>query len=222
MDRFTEICYNNITLRRLCRDDRTILRKKGGDDVQKNRLTALTERLTRGTLPVLVARGILLAAVVLVCVFIFLNSAATAEESGGESLAVTKVLAEIAVKDYTHLPPEEQAEVLNGMHAYVRTAAHFSEYALLGFLVMLLVLSFDADFRPAFSRHWVRYPVAFGFCVLYAAGDEFHQLFVDGRVADVADVLIDSAGALFGCAVALALGVLISVICRRRAVRRFS
>ena len=190
--------------------------------MQCSRIRNCLRKLTAGSRAVRVLRGLTACAVLFVLVFIFLNSAATAEESGGESLAVTKVIAEIAVKDYTHLPPEEQAEVLNGMHAYVRTAAHFSEYALLGFLVMLLVLSFDTDFRPAFSRHWVRYPAAFGFCVLYAAGDEFHQLFVDGRVADVADVLTDSAGALFGCAVALVLGVLISVICRRRAARRLS
>ena len=32
----------------------------------------------------------------------------------------------------------------------------------------------------------------------YAASDEFHQLFVEGRAGRVSDVLIDSAGALAG------------------------
>jgi VanZ family protein len=33
---------------------------------------------------------------------------------------------------------------------------------------------------------------------LYAASDEFHQLFVPGRSGEVKDVLIDSAGAVTG------------------------
>ena len=185
--------------------------------MQKNRLTALTERLTRGTLPVLVARGILLAAVVLVCVFIFLNSAATAEESGGESMAVTEVIARITLRDFPKLPPEEQAEVLAGMHGWVRSAAHFAEYALLGFLCILLLLTYETDFCPVFSGHTKRYLLSFAFCVLYAVSDEIHQLFVDGRVADLSDVLVDSAGALFGSVLAVLFGFIFSGIRHRMA-----
>lgn len=36
------------------------------------------------------------------------------------------------------------------------------------------------------------------FCLLYAASDEIHQLFVQGRGAKATDVLIDSIGALIG------------------------
>ena len=35
-------------------------------------------------------------------------------------------------------------------------------------------------------------------CVLVAAGDEFHQSFVESRGASPWDVMIDSAGAIFG------------------------
>jgi VanZ family protein len=43
-------------------------------------------------------------------------------------------------------------------------------------------------------------PRAFAFCVtaLYALSDEFHQLFVPGRVADPVDLLFDGFGALVG------------------------
>ncbi|MFP5109854.1 VanZ family protein [Neobacillus sp. C211] len=37
-----------------------------------------------------------------------------------------------------------------------------------------------------------------GICVLFAVSDEFHQLFVAGRGAQVKDVFIDSAGAIVG------------------------
>ena len=42
------------------------------------------------------------------------------------------------------------------------------------------------------------------FCILYAASDEFHQLFVPGRAGLVTDVCIDSAGALLGILLFLA------------------
>ncbi|PGY12090.1 VanZ family protein [Bacillus sp. AFS031507] len=37
-----------------------------------------------------------------------------------------------------------------------------------------------------------------GICVLFAVSDEFHQLFVAGRGAQVKDVFNDSAGAMMG------------------------
>ena len=42
------------------------------------------------------------------------------------------------------------------------------------------------------------------FCILYAASDEFHQLFVPGRAGLITDVCIDSAGALLGILLFLA------------------
>jgi VanZ family protein len=45
--------------------------------------------------------------------------------------------------------------------------------------------------------------LAWGFCVLYAATDEFHQSFVPGRSAQVKDVGIDALGALVGLLLAL-------------------
>ncbi|NHC41026.1 VanZ family protein [Bacillus sp. MM2020_1] len=40
--------------------------------------------------------------------------------------------------------------------------------------------------------------LAIGICVLYAASDEFRQIFVPGRGPLVKDVFIDSAGAVVG------------------------
>ena len=44
---------------------------------------------------------------------------------------------------------------------------------------------------------------------LYAAGDEFHQMFTGGRSPQVRDVCIDSSGAAVGCLIAMAVMVLI-------------
>lgn len=69
----------------------------------------------------------------------------------------------------------------------VRKAAHMTEYAVLFFLL-----------RRALRLSGVRHPglAALPLCVLYAAGDEFHQSFTEGRGPSPVDVCIDGAGAL--------------------------
>lgn len=69
----------------------------------------------------------------------------------------------------------------------VRKAAHMTEYAVLFFLL-----------RRALRLSGVRRPglAALPLCVLYAAGDEFHQSFTEGRGPSPVDVCIDGAGAL--------------------------
>ena len=65
----------------------------------------------------------------------------------------------------------------------VRKAAHVTEYAILG---ALLVRALD---RPA---------AAAALAVAYAATDELHQHFVPGRTGAVVDVLIDAVGVIAG------------------------
>jgi VanZ family protein len=65
----------------------------------------------------------------------------------------------------------------------VRKLAHAAEYAILGALLV---------------RATGRVRLAFVLAVVYAASDEFHQSFVEGRVAAVHDVAIDAAGAALG------------------------
>jgi VanZ family protein len=79
-----------------------------------------------------------------------------------------------------------------GDHAVwvLRKCAHFTEYMLLFFLLQL-ALTTGIEGRKA--RWWAWLGV-----ILFAASDEFHQLFIPGRVGDVLDVAIDSAGGLMG------------------------
>ena len=92
---------------------------------------------------------------------------------------------------------------------FVRTAAHFIEFAGLAVLVFnALYWSFE-KFRPF---------LAFAISALYAVSDELHQLFVEGRSCQLTDILIDSAGALIGVAGALLLGRLILYFKGRRSV----
>lgn len=69
----------------------------------------------------------------------------------------------------------------------VRKAAHMTEYAVLFFLLRR-ALRLSGVSRPGLA--------ALPLCVLYAAGDEFHQSFTEGRGPSPVDVGIDGAGAL--------------------------
>ncbi len=82
-------------------------------------------------------------------------------------------------------------QVIGQAQFFVRKAAHFSIYALLGVLAML----------PSYVvfQKWGRSAIA-AWCVtlLFSASDEFHQTFVPGRSGEIRDVLIDAAGAALG------------------------
>jgi VanZ family protein len=69
-------------------------------------------------------------------------------------------------------------------HGFVRKAAHFTNYAIL----FWLLISGPLRERPYY---------ALGLCLLYALLDEGHQLFVTGRTPSLYDVALDSTGALF-------------------------
>jgi VanZ family protein len=77
-----------------------------------------------------------------------------------------------------------------------RKLIHFGEYALLCFLWWRALASVTGPRRAAL--------LAFLITSGYAATDEFHQTFVEGRHGNALDWVIDSAGA---AVVALRLGV---------------
>ena len=78
----------------------------------------------------------------------------------------------------------------------VRKAAHFTEYAVLGFFMGLQWVRRDGR-----SRFWLPE----GLCLAAACVDEGIQLFVSGRAGQLRDVCIDLCGATLGVLVALTL-----------------
>jgi VanZ family protein len=68
----------------------------------------------------------------------------------------------------------------------LRKLAHMTEYALLLFLLWRPLREIGSD-RSALVA-------AFAIALLYAASDEWHQSFVDGRHATPVDVVIDAVG----------------------------
>jgi VanZ family protein len=93
--------------------------------------------------------------------------------------------------------------------------AHASGYALLGILV---ARAFAGGFFRSLDTGAAASSVAI--TVLYAASDEWHQRFVPGRTADVADLAADAVGAFAAVAVLWACGILWPRSAERRASTR--
>ncbi len=68
-------------------------------------------------------------------------------------------------------------------------AWHATEYAI------LFAVTLEALKRATTWSRKTQILVAFGFCVLFAASDEWHQTFVPDRDGCLRDVVIDSVGA---------------------------
>ena len=82
--------------------------------------------------------------------------------------------------------PRTTPETLAVIHFITRKVAHFTEYAILGFLAA-------RAFRASTQRWFL---VSVCLVVVYALIDEYHQSFVPSRTASVFDSLIDIAGGL--------------------------
>jgi VanZ family protein len=105
--------------------------------------------------------------------------------------------------------PHASEPELRFLHGIVRKAAHLTEYFVLG---LLLFRAFRRD-SPG-NQKWRWATLSLLACVLFAAGDEFHQLFVSTRTASIVDVGIDSLGGFLAqCAM---------LVKQRRRVVRYS
>ena len=132
---------------------------------------------------------VLLCLTVLCLVFIFFNSlqnaASSSRQSGRLVTFVTNVIHSLTGKTaesgvVTHL---------------IRKAAHFSEFALLGFLGTSTVAAFRHKVYGSVQQ------IAF-WGLLAAVTDEFLQGFSAGRSPEVKDVFLDLAGFLTGLVLA--------------------
>ncbi|SOC38481.1 VanZ family protein [Ureibacillus acetophenoni] len=124
-------------------------------------------------------------AVVLWMAFIFYMSHQPAHVSNELSKEVAKV---IAVNFDMVANEEFQLGSFNGM---IRKYAHFFLYLVLGLVVIF-------SLNKTGMRGTKAVLLSIAICVVFAITDEWHQLFVPGRGAQISDVLIDSCGAIVG------------------------
>ena len=139
------------------------------------------------TSPWLIAFRILFSVALVGCIcFIFRNSMENATVSSARSQAAMQYLN--ALLGRIHLGPLSE-------HV-IRKLAHFAEYMMEGFLLMLCL----RVYTPRFVRH-VSWPLLGGMTT--ALADETIQLGSTGRTAQVTDVWIDMGGVISGLLVAL-------------------
>lgn len=146
----------------------------------------------RTSLWVIAGRVVFTVALIGCIAFIFSNSLQIADVSEGASGRVLGILQGIL----RHLGLPGAADRLT-MHI-VRKLAHFCEYLLEGFLLMLCLRVYTRHF----FKH-VSWPVLGG--LLTALTDETIQLFVPGRSGQVTDIWIDFSGVMTGLLVGLIL-----------------
>ncbi len=137
-------------------------------------------------------RSILLIILLGTFLIIFGFSSQDAEESGGLSSNIAKLL----LKQVYHDDIEDKEEILERTEKVIRKIAHFSIYTLVGFLLMSFVSTYQLKENK-------RIIISLSVGVLYAASDEIHQLFIPGRSGQITDVILDSMGVLLGILVVL-------------------
>lgn len=131
--------------------------------------------------------------VAVVAYIIFQFSCDTAEESAEVSGSLLDVIIEFIGRYISH--------------NMLRKIAHFCEFAALGFFTA-------SAFRFSFCKVKFFFPLIP--CVLYAASDEIHQIFVPGRAFGVFDIFIDSCGSLTGILVFLLLIFIIEKLINKK------
>lgn len=156
------------------------------------------------TSPWLIAWRVIFTFALIGCiVFIFSNSLQIADVSEGASGRVLGILQGIL----RHLGLPGAADRLT-MHI-VRKLAHFCEYTLEGFLLMLCMRVYTRNYI------WhISVPLLGG--VLTALADETIQIYSPGRSSQVTDVWLDSAGVLAGILAALMLMALCGLLFHHR------
>ena len=118
-------------------------------------------------------------------IFIFGNSLMPGSVSGEHSDAVTKLL------EYIIFFVFQVQMDLSNLTFMLRKAAHFLEFALLGFFVIRALLERELPLNKAVI-------LALMISVFVGVVDESIQYFVPGRAMSVFDMLIDASGATLG------------------------
>ena len=148
-------------------------------------------------------RWIFLGMTVLWMGFIFGMSGSTGDQSQETSGRLASLVQQLFFQNWETLPEEEFLAALGQLNFFLRKLAHFTEFAVLGGLVSLVLMTFQKPFG-------FRFGMSLLVGALYAVTDELHQLFVSARSAALFDVLVDTAGVFSGCVVVLGFFAMIA------------
>ena len=111
-------------------------------------------------------------------IIIFIMSSFNAEDSANQSNFIVNIISNIF-----------NIENVKLLSLIIRKLAHFTEYLILGTLVINMFTKNNAK---------KTYLLSILLCIIYAISDEIHQIFVPGRACQLKDILIDSVGSITG------------------------
>ena len=160
-------------------------------------------------------RGILLIFILAVCSGIFMFSNQQGEKSNSTSDVFTVKIVDILSKD-KELSKKEYNELFREVRFWVRKAAHFSIYTILGMFIMTIIGTFTIS---NIKRSIISILIGF----IYATTDELHQYFVPERSAEFRDVCIDTSGIILGIFIVLIIETIVikisKIIKRKKMVK---
>ena len=143
-------------------------------------------------------------AVLIWMMVIFCFTAQNGDESGDLSSGVTHLV--MTVLNQLFQLEWSQAELLEMVSIWdypIRKLAHMTEFGILAVLIFIAIKNYKIV-----DTTKKRYLFAWLAAVVYAATDEFHQLFVPGRSGNLFDVCVDATGVTIAlCLVAAILAL---------------
>ena len=111
-------------------------------------------------------------------IIIFIMSSFNAEDSANQSNFIVNIISNIF-----------NIENVKLLSLIIRKLAHFTEYLILGTLVINMFTK---------NNDKKTYLLSILLCIIYAISDEIHQIFTPGRACQITDILIDSVGSITG------------------------
>lgn len=143
---------------------------------------------------------LLLSLAIIWMALIFKLSGMNSKNSNGKSTDIISIFIEDTLditNEYgitsSHPTDAKLDKAANLINAPMRKVIHASVYFVLAFFVMtFLNIIFDH------KKYILSIIITLIICASFAASDEYHQTFVNGRTGQVLDVLIDTAGAIVG------------------------
>ncbi len=143
---------------------------------------------------------------------IFIFSSQNGETSSNTSGTVVTFITDTFIPDFDEYSSAKQQDIIDTITLIIRKGAHFTEYAILGFLSFFTMITFiwkkhvpttTVKYGELFRKKRTNYGIiSLIFTCLYAISDELHQGFVADRSPAILDVIIDTAGGLAGIFVA--------------------
>ena len=161
----------------------------------------------------IILRCVLTALCLLVFAWIFSNSLKSGDSSSKQSQAVVDSIQSAAGA----IAPDSGIANATGkeyekLHMDIRTLAHFSEFALLGALLIWCYFSYTN------KKRFLIVPISVAAVTPFI--DECLQTFSSGRAAEIADVAVDSLGLGVGMLLALTTLVIGVLVYRKKLKNR--